>query len=176
MGSKFQKVKEIISEDKRSCERLSLPIKAFYSRDLSEGSAKWVGPLTLDNASGNGMRFTTVEKISKGSKLSIKIYIEEDPDPVYFEGEVVFPQEPLMRVEGGLLECQLAETILINMVHFPSLIATKASRVVRAAEGRFVVDFGLRRAQGLAGISASRAAYIGGTDGSSNVLAGKLYG
>ena len=92
------------------------------------------------------------------------------------EGEVVFPREPILRTEGTLLECQLAETILINLVHFPSLVATKASRCVRAAEGRSVVDFGLRRAQGLAGLHASRAAYIGGIDGSSNVLAGKTYG
>jgi len=92
------------------------------------------------------------------------------------EGEVVFPREPILRAQGTLLECQLAETILINMIHFPSLVATKASRVVRAAEGRSVIDFGLRRAQGLASLSASRAAYIGGTDGTSNVLVGKMYG
>ncbi len=92
------------------------------------------------------------------------------------EGEVIFPREPILRVEGTLLECQLAETVLINLIHFPSLVATKASRVARAAEGRSVIDFGLRRAQGLASLAASRAAYIGGTDGTSNVLVGKIYG
>lgn len=92
------------------------------------------------------------------------------------EGEVVFPHAPVLRVDGGLLECQLAETVLINMIHFPSLVATKAARIMQAAEGRSVVDFGLRRAQGYAGLLASRAAYIGGTDGTSNLLAGQIYG
>lgn len=92
------------------------------------------------------------------------------------EGEVVFPHEPVLRAEGSLLECQLAETVLINLIHFPSLVATKASRIVQAAEGRTVTDFGLRRAQGTAGLLAARAAYIGGAIGTSNVLAGKMYG
>src|ERR1035438_2747439 len=85
------------------------------------------------------------------------------------EGEVVFPLEPLMRVEGTFLETQLVETLLLNFINFESLIATKASRMVLAARGRKVVDFGLRRAQGLAGIQASRAAAIGGVDATSNV-------
>ncbi|HTL47242.1 MAG TPA: nicotinate phosphoribosyltransferase [Verrucomicrobiae bacterium] len=92
------------------------------------------------------------------------------------EGEVVFPHEPLMRVHGPLLESQLAETVLINLVHFSSLVATKASRIVRAARGRTVIDFGLRRAQGPAGFQASRAAYVGGVHATSNVLAAKTYG
>lgn len=92
------------------------------------------------------------------------------------EGEVVFPHEPLARVTGPLLECQLAETLMINVTHFSSLVATKASRMVRAAQGRPLVDFGLRRAQGPAGMLASRAAYIGGASATSNVLAGQRYG
>jgi len=91
------------------------------------------------------------------------------------DGEIVFPHEPLLRIEGTLLECQLAETLLINLIHFPSLVATKASRMVRAAKGRSVIDFGLRRAQGTAGILASRAAYVGGLEGTSNALAGKHF-
>ena len=69
------------------------------------------------------------------------------------EGEVVFPLEPLVRVEGSLLETQLIETLLLNFLNFESLVATKASRMVLSARGRRVVDFGLRRAQGLAGIA-----------------------
>ena len=86
------------------------------------------------------------------------------------EGEVVFPLEPLLRVEGTLIEAQIIETLLLNIVNFESLIATKASRVKAAAGGRRVVDFGLRRAQGLGGIHATKAAIIGGIDGTSNVF------
>jgi nicotinate phosphoribosyltransferase len=91
------------------------------------------------------------------------------------EGEVVFPLEPVLRVEGTILETQLIETILLNFVNFESLIATKASRMVWAAHGRRVVDFGLRRAQGLGGIQASRAAIIGGLDATSNVYSAFAY-
>ena len=93
------------------------------------------------------------------------------------EGTVVFPNEPLIRVQGPILEAQVVETLLLTVVNFQSLIATKASRCTLAAQGEPVVDFGLRRAQGLdGGFSASRAAYIGGCVGTSNVLAGKLLG
>jgi nicotinate phosphoribosyltransferase len=93
------------------------------------------------------------------------------------EGTVVFPYEPLVRVTGPILHAQLVETALLNLVNFETLIATKAARVVLAAKGDPVVDFGLRRAQGLdGGLSASRAAYVGGTVATSNVLAGRLFG
>ncbi|MBI4408736.1 MAG: nicotinate phosphoribosyltransferase [Gemmatimonadetes bacterium] len=93
------------------------------------------------------------------------------------EGRVVFPQEPIARVRGPIIQAQLLETALLNILNFQSLIATKAARVCMAAQGEPVIEFGLRRAQGIdGGLSASRAAYVGGCVATSNVLAGKLYG
>lgn len=93
------------------------------------------------------------------------------------EGTVVFAHEPLLRLRGPLIACQLVETALLSIINFQTLIATKAARVTLAADGDDVLEFGLRRAQGIdGGISASRAAYIGGAAATSNVLAGKLYG
>lgn len=91
------------------------------------------------------------------------------------EGEVVFPTEPILRVEGTLLETQLIETLLLNGLNFQSLIATKASRVRRSAGNRILSEFGLRRAQSFGALTATRAAIIGGFDNTSNVLAGKLF-
>lgn len=91
------------------------------------------------------------------------------------EGEIVFPYEPLVRVKGPIMDCQLLETALLNCVNFETLIATKAARVCLAAEAP-VAEFGLRRAQGAAGgVWASRASVVGGCSSTSNVLAGKMF-
>lgn len=92
------------------------------------------------------------------------------------EGTVVFPREPLIKVIAPVMEGQLIETAILNLLNHQSLIATKASRVVYAAQGDGVLEFGLRRAQGPdAGTYGARAAVIGGCVGTSNVLAGKLF-
>jgi len=93
------------------------------------------------------------------------------------EGSLVFPHEPIIRVTGPIAHAQLVETPLLTLVNFQTLIATKAARVCQAARGAPVLEFGLRRAQGIdGGLAAARAAYIGGVAATSNVLAGKLLG
>ncbi|WP_163714778.1 nicotinate phosphoribosyltransferase [Mangrovibacterium lignilyticum] len=101
-------------------------------------------------------------------QLSLSIYSVR-------EGDVVFANEPLVRVEGKIIELQLLETLLLNVLNFESLIATKARRIKMQAGDRPVIDFGLRRAQGLGGLQATRAAYIGGVDKTSNVFSSKAY-
>ena len=97
-----------------------------------------------------------------------------DIDAVY-EGTVVFPNEPLVRVKGPIVHCQLLETALLNCINFQTLVATKAARVCLAAQSP-VAEFGLRRAQGFAGgVWASRAAVVGGCASTSNVLAGQIF-
>jgi nicotinate phosphoribosyltransferase len=93
------------------------------------------------------------------------------------EGTPFFPQEPILEVVAPLPVAQLVETFVMNQVHLQTVLATKAARVVRAAAGRAVVDFGLRRMHGTdAGMKAARAFHIAGTTATSNVLAGRVYG
>jgi len=93
------------------------------------------------------------------------------------EGSIAFPNEPIIRVTAPIIEAQLAETFLLNSVNLQTMIATKASRVVQAAKGKSVIEFGLRREQGIdAGMKVARSSYIAGCQGTSNVLAGQTYG
>jgi nicotinate phosphoribosyltransferase len=89
------------------------------------------------------------------------------------EGDIVFPTRPVLQVEANMLEAQVIETLLLNILNFQTLVATKASRMRLVAGDRMLVDFGLRRAQGPGGYYAARAAVIGGFDATSNVRAGR---
>jgi nicotinate phosphoribosyltransferase len=93
------------------------------------------------------------------------------------EGTVVFPNEPIVRVTAPIIEAQIIETFLLNTINLQTMIATKASRVVHAAQSKSVVEFGLRREHGVdAGVKVARSSYIAGCIGTSNVLAGFIYG
>jgi nicotinate phosphoribosyltransferase len=93
------------------------------------------------------------------------------------EGTPVFGHEPLIRIRGPIIQCQLLETPLLAMLNFQTLIATKAARIALAAEGDPVIEFGFRRSQGMNGsLAVARASYIGGCVGTSNVFAGRTYG
>ncbi|HZS02317.1 MAG TPA: nicotinate phosphoribosyltransferase [Chloroflexota bacterium] len=93
------------------------------------------------------------------------------------EGTACFPPEPLVEVTAPIVEAQLVETVILNHVHFQTIVASKAARCVQAAQGRRLVDFGLRRTHGTdAGLKVARCAYLAGFDASSNVLAGQRYG
>ena len=106
----------------------------------------------------------------KGFKFTGDIYIMD-------EGSVIFPQEPLLRIHADLIEAQILEGLILNIINFQSLIATKAARVWLASKCAPIMEFGLRRAQGPDGaVSATRAAFIGGATGTSNTLAGKISG
>lgn len=105
---------------------------------------------------------------------ALRLTLDVDAVP---EGTVVFPNEPLLRVRGPLMQAQLVETALLAHVGFQTLVATKAARMCLAAEGQEVLEFGLRRAQGPdGGLGASRAAFVGGCSSTSNVLAGQRFG
>ena len=93
------------------------------------------------------------------------------------EGTPIFPGEPILIVRGPVIQAQLIETMLLLTINFQSLIATKANRIVRAAAGRPVLEFGSRRAQGVYGaVYGARAAYIAGCAGTANTLSEQLFG
>ena len=120
----------------------------------------------------DGERLFSSEFLDYLAALSLSCDVDAVP-----EGTVVFGREPLLRVRGPVLEAQLLETPLLNLINFQTLIATKAARICLAADTDPVLEFGLRRAQGIDGaLSASRAAFVGGCAATSNVLAGKMFG
>ena len=125
--------------------------------------------------SEDDLRFLLKQGLSEGFIAYLRKFQFKGKIYSVQEGEIVFPNEPLMRVEGNIIECQLIESLLLNILNFETLIATKAYRVKLAAGNKPFADFGLRRAQGLGALHASRAAYIGGAGSTSNVLAGKLF-
>ncbi|WP_133718729.1 nicotinate phosphoribosyltransferase [Methylocaldum gracile] len=129
--------------------------------EFSDEECEWLG--TLD--------YFTPEFIDHLSKLRFTGDVYAIP-----EGTVFFQNEPIVRVTAPIAEAQIIETRLINIVQLQTMIASKAARSALAAPGKLLVDFGLRRAHGAeAGLMAARAAYLAGFDGTSNVLAGKLF-
>ena len=125
-----------------------------------------------------GLRGNDEQPLFEAAFLDLLAHLRLECD-VYgiAEGTIVFPHEPLLRVTGPLLQAQLLETALLNIINFQTLVATKAARVALAARGDPILEFGLRRAQGIDGaLAASRAAYLGGCTATSNVLAGRLFG
>lgn len=157
------------------------PFKSNYA--LSCGLATVVDFLTNWRFHQDDIDYLATMKNTHGEKLFPQAFLDYllelhftcDVDAIP-EGTVVFANEPLVRIQGPLIQCQLIETALLNMINFQTLIATKASRVTQAAQGDPVIEFGMRRAQGPDGaVSASRAAYIGGCIATSNTLAGKRY-
>lgn len=141
-----------------------------YLRSLrfDDSDVQYLGGLT-----GNDGR-PLVEPAFLDHLRSMRFACDVDAVP---EGTVVFPHEPLVRVRGPILQAQIIETPLLTLTNFQTLIATKSARICLAARGEPVLEFGLRRAQGIdGGVSASRAAYVGGAAATSNLLAGKLFG
>jgi nicotinate phosphoribosyltransferase len=176
---------------KSGLERLEAAFHLFFRRNPFEGGFTVSCGLEYAIDLFQSLRFTPEDlawladvRGSDGGKLfepafldhlgSLQLACDIDAVP---EGTVVFPLEPMVRVAGPILHAQLIETPLLNLINFQSLIATKAARVVLAARGDPVLEFGLRRAQGFDGaLSASRAAWVGGCAATSNVMAGRLFG
>ena len=137
-------------------------IRAVMDIAFSDDDVRFLG--TMKSSSGNPSFHDGFLQFLKGFRFGGDIRAVP-------EGTVVFPNEPLVQVSGTLVECQLVESILLCHLNFQTLVATKAARIWEAAGHGTVIEFGLRRAQGPDGsLSACRAAFIGGSDGTSNVL------
>jgi len=147
---------------------LEMALELLESARLEPGDVEYLAGL---RGADNAPLFED-EFLAYLSRLRMEIDVDAVP-----EGTVVFPQEPLLRVTGPVIPCMLLETPVLNLVNFQTLVATKAARICLAAGDDPVLEFGLRRAQGPdGGVSAARAAYIGGCAATSNVLAGRLLG
>ena len=176
---------------KSGLERLEAAFHLFFRRNPFEGGFTVACGLEYAIDLFESLHFTPEDlawladvRGSDGERLfepafldhlgSLRLACDIDAVP---EGTVVFPLEPMVRVTGPILHAQLIETPLLNLINFQSLIATKTARVVLAARGDPVLEFGLRRAQGFDGaLAASRAAWVGGCSATSNVMAGRLFG
>jgi nicotinate phosphoribosyltransferase len=151
------------------CAGLESLVSWIESFEVSESQANYLRTITAPS----GQPLLSSDFIDYLANLRLTVDLDAIP-----EGKMVFAREPLLRVRGPLLQVQLIETVLLNLVNFQTLIATKGARVRLAAgpDGK-VVEFGARRAQGMDGaVLASRAAYVGGADATSNVQAGFEYG
>lgn len=145
---------------------LALELLENYRFDVDD--AQYLGGLR----DGNGQPLFSEGFINYLQRLRFTGKVEALP-----EGHPAFPFEPMLQITAPLLQAQLVETALLNLVNFSTLITTKTARIVAAAQGDPVIEFGLRRAQGIdGGLTASRAAYVGGANGTSNVWAGRFYG
>lgn len=140
-----------------------------------EGLIEWINRFSFSDGDLEyleGLELFDEDFLDYLSKMSF----ECDIDAVE-EGRLIFPLEPLIRIKGPLIQAQLIESAILNFINFPTLVATKASRICEAAQGGEVIEFGLRRAPGAEGaMMASRAAYLGGCHATSNLLAGKVFG
>lgn len=153
----------------------------YFIRKIPFGSYLLVAGLQYVLSYINGLRFDSDDiEYLKTQNLFTKDFLEYLENFRFTgeiigmpEGELAFQREPILRVRAPIIEAQLIETLILNRMNFSSLIATKASRVVYAAEGRHIAEFGLRRAQGEAQLEATRACFIGGCASTSNVFAGK---
>jgi nicotinate phosphoribosyltransferase len=157
------------------------PFKGGYA--IACGLAQIAAFVEDFHFTGEDRAYLATLKTAQGTPLFKPAFIDSlsqlklsiDIDAVA-EGTVVFPYEPVVRVTGPILQCQLVETALLNLLNYQTLVATKAARVCDAAQ-KPVAEFGLRRAQGPAGgLLASRAAIVGGCSSTSNVEAGRLFG
>lgn len=160
----------------------NLPFKGGYAVAAGLGSAvEWMENFRFEE---DDLDYLSTLQDSEGGPLftraflnylgNLRLTVDIDAMP---EGTLVFPHQPILRITGPILQCQLLETALLNIINFQTLVATKAARVCHAARGEPVLEMGLRRAQGPDGaVAASRAAHIGGCTSTSNVLAGKIHG